>query len=135
MSSGEREMLAQAIRGKGDDEVSEFVDNMGGEMFLDQTFDGMTKALKPDRAEDATIAYELQHRGKAMRYAVVIRDRDAKIEKSVPSDARVTFRMSVPNYLRLITGQLPILKSVLLRRLKISGDRKFARRIEGMFGG
>ena len=134
MSSGEREMLAQAISGKPDEEISNFVEGMGGEAFLDQTFEGMTKALNPDKAEDATIAYELDHRGKSIPYAVVIKNRAATIERSIPSDARVTFRMSVPNYLRLITGQLPILRSVIFRKLKISGDRKFARRIEGMFG-
>lgn len=134
MSSAERAMLAEAIRGKSDQEISEFVDNMGGSAFLDQTFEGMRKALNPARAQDATIAYELIHRNEVLSYAVVIRNAEATIEKTAHDGARVTLRLSVPNYLRLITGQLPILRSVLLGQLKIKGDRKFARNLQSIFG-
>ncbi len=134
MASGERAMLAEAIRGKSDEEISQFVDSMGGEGFLDMTFEGMKKALNPEKAEDAVILYELRHGQTTLPYALVIRDRAASVDKRSRSDAVVTLKMSVPNFLRLITDQLPIFSSVIRRRLRISGDRKFARRMQGMFG-
>lgn len=133
MADGGRAMLAEAIRGKSDQEISQFVDAMGGEAFLDQTFEGMPKALNPQRAEDSTICYALTHRGEKYNYAVVIKDRSATVEKRALSDARVTLSLSVPDYLRLITDQLPVVRAVLFRRLRISGDRKFARRMQEMF--
>jgi alkyl sulfatase BDS1-like metallo-beta-lactamase superfamily hydrolase len=134
MASGERAMLAEAIRGKSDEEISEFVDGMGGEGFLDMTFDGMRKALNAEKAEDAVVVYELRYRQSTFLYALVIKDRAAQVEKRRRDDASVTFKMSVPDYLRLITDQLPIFSSVIRRRLRISGNRKFARRMQGMFG-
>ena len=133
MAGGERAMLAEAIRGKSDEEISAFVDSMGGEGFLDMTFDGMRKALSPEKAEDGVVLYELRHRGTTLPYSLVIKGGTAQIEKSHRGDATVKFKMSVPDYLRLITDQLPIFTSVLRRRLRISGNRRFARKMQGMF--
>lgn len=133
MADGARAMLTEAIRGKSDEEISSFAESLGVESLLDQTFEGMQQALNPDRAEDCTIAYLLSHRGTAHSYGVVIKDRAATVAKPAPANPRVTLRLSVPNYLRLITDQLPVMRAVLFRRLRISGDRKFARRMQGMF--
>ncbi|MGH2811511.1 MAG: SCP2 sterol-binding domain-containing protein [Actinomycetota bacterium] len=133
MAQGSREMLAQAIRGKSEAEISEFVDAMGGEEFLDVTFEGMAEALRPDKAQDCVIGYELTHRGRTIPYALSVRGGKAGFERRPPTDANVTLALSVPNYLRLITGQLPVLRSVFMRRLRIRGDRKLARRLQEMF--
>lgn len=127
-------MLAEAIREKSDAEIATFVEAMGGGAFLDQTFEGMRDSLNPAKAQDAIIGYRLRHGGGYHSYAVVIKDGAATIYKREPADARVTLELSVPDYLRLITGQLPVLRSVLLRRLRIKGDRKFAREMQAMFG-
>lgn len=126
-------MLAEAIKGKSDTEISGFADAMGGESFLDQTFDGMKSALNPDKARDSIIGYELTHGDNVYPYTIVIKDRALTVEKRPPNDAQVILKLSVPDYLRLITGQLPVVRSVLTRRMKIVGDRKFAREIQGMF--
>lgn len=133
MSTGDREMLAAAIKGKSDAEIAGFAESMGVESLLDRTFDGMTTALNPEKAKDAVIGYEVGHGGTVYPYAVVIKDRTATIEKRVPTDARVTLKLSVPDYLRLITGQLPVMRAVIRRRLRIAGDRKFAREMQEMF--
>lgn len=134
MASGERQMLAEAIKGKSDSEIAGFAEAMGGESFLDQTFDGMKGALNPNKAQDSIIGYELSHGDTVYSYTIVIKDRALTVEKRPPSDARVTLKLSVPDYLRLITGQLPVVRSVITRRMKIVGDRKFAREMQGMFG-
>lgn len=133
MASAEAHMLAEAIKGKSDAEIGEFVEAMGLEGLLDQTFEGMKSALNPDKARDSVIGYELSHSGAVYPYVIVIRDRAATIEKRPPTDARVTLKLSVPDYLRLITGQLPVFRSVLTRRLRMVGDRKFARQMQEMF--
>jgi putative sterol carrier protein len=132
-ASGQRAMLAEAIRGKSDEEISQFVAGMGGEGFLDMTLEGMKNALNPEKAEDAVILYELRHGDTTLPYSLVIKDRVATVDKRSRNDAVVTLKMSVPDYLRLITDQLPIFSSVIRRRLRISGNRKFARRMQGMF--
>lgn len=134
MASPEAQMLAEAIKGKSDAEIGGFAEAMGVEGLLDQTFEGMKNALNPSKAQDSVIGYELKQGGTVYPYTLVIKDRAMTVEKRPPTDARVTLKLSVPDYLRLITGQLPVMRAVLRRRLKIVGDRKFARQMQEMFG-
>lgn len=135
MSENPQEMLAQAIQGKSDDEILALADQFGGiEQLLDTTFEGMKSALDPAKAQDCVIGYELKAGDQAYPYKITIKDKAAEIEKTEPEGARVTLGLSVPDYLRLISGQLNGMQAFMQGKLKLKGDMMFAQQIQGMFG-
>src|ERR671919_1783801 len=107
MADDPRALLAEAVKGKSDEEIVQLLKDSGGvEQTLDMTFEGMKEALKPDAAQDCVIGYSLGEGVSTYNYAVIIKDKTCTYEKREPSDARVTLGMSVPDYLRLISGDL-----------------------------
>jgi putative sterol carrier protein len=135
MADDPQALLQEAVKGKTDEEIMEFVNTMGGaEAVLTLTLEGMTAALNPDKAQDCVIGYELTENGNTHAYAVVIKDKAASYSKRDPSDARVTLGLSVPDYLRLISGELDGMQAFMQGKLKLNGDMMFAQQIAPMFG-
>jgi putative sterol carrier protein len=135
MADDPQAMLQEAVKGKTDEEIMEFVNTMGGaEAILTLTFEGMKAALNPEKAQDCVIGYELTEDGKTHAYAVAIKDKTATYEKRDPSDARVTLGLSVPDYLRLISGELDGMQAFMQGKLKLKGDMMFAQQVPQMFG-
>jgi len=135
MADDPRAMLQEAVKGKSDDEIVQLLKDSGGvEQTLDMTFEGMKEALNPETAQDCVVGYSLTHGGLAYNYAVVIKDKTCTYEKREPSDARVTLGMSVPDYLRLISGDLDGMQAFMQGKLKLQGDMMFAQQIQTMFG-
>jgi putative sterol carrier protein len=135
MADDPRTMLAEAVKGKSDDEIVQLLKDFGGvEQTLDMTFEGMKTALNPDTAVDCVVGYSLTDSGNTYNYAVIIKDKTCTYEKREPADARVTLGMSVPDYLRLISGDLDGMQAFMQGKLKLQGDMMFAQQIQTMFG-
>ena len=136
MSDDPREMLAEAVKGKSDEEILSFAEGLGGtEQFLDLTFDGMKQALNPDAAQDCVIAYELTKDDATYAYTVKVQDNTCDVEKGTAApDARVTLGLSVADYMRLISGNLDGMQAFMQGKLKLKGDMMFASQIQRMFG-
>lgn len=135
MSDDPRTMLAEGIKGKSDEEILELMKQMSGstEAALDMIFDGMSSALDPAAAQDCVIGYELKEGDTTYSYAVVVKDKTATTEKREPTDARVTLGLAVPDFLRLIAGQLDGMQAFMQGKLKLKGDMMFAQQIQKMF--
>jgi putative sterol carrier protein len=135
MSEDPRAMLQEAVKGRSDEEIMQFVATLGGvEAVLTLTFEGMKAALNPDKAQDCVIGYELTEDGNTHGYTVTIKDKQASYEKREPTDARVTLGLTVPDYLRLIAGELEGMQAFMQGKLKLKGDMMFAQQIPQMFG-
>lgn len=135
MSDDPQAMLAEAVKDKTDEEITQLLESTGGvEATLDMTFEGMTQALKPEAAQDCVVGYSLTNGGDTYNYAVIIQDKKATYEKREPNDARVTLGMSAPDYLRLISGNLDGMQAFMQGKLKLQGDMMFAQQIQTMFG-
>ena len=135
MADDPRALLAETVKDKSDAEIVQLLKDSGGvEQALDMTFDGMKDALKPEAAQDCVIGYSLTDNGNTYNYAVIIKDKTCTYEKREPSDARVTLGMSVPDYLRLISGNLDGMQAFMQGKLKLQGDMMFAQQIQTMFG-
>jgi putative sterol carrier protein len=106
----------------------------GAETVLEMTFEGMKAALNPDKAQDCVIGYELTEGDNTHAFAVTIKDKQATYSKRDPSDARVTLGLSVPDYLRLISGELDGMQAFMQGKLKLKGDMMFAQQVPQMFG-
>ena len=135
MADDPRTLLAETVKDKSDEEILQLLKDSGGvEQTLDMTFEGMKEALNPDAAQDCVIGYSLTEDGNAHNYAVIIKDKQCTYEKREPSDARVTLGMSVPDYLRLISGNLDGMQAFMQGKLKLKGDMMFAQQVPQMFG-
>jgi putative sterol carrier protein len=136
MADDPRTVLAEGIKDKSDDEVLGLMKEMSGgtEPALDMIFDGMAGALNPDAAQDCIIGYELKEGDTQHNYAVIVKDKKATIEKREPNDARVTLGLTVPDFLRLISGQLDGMQAFMQGKLKLKGDMMFAQQMQKMFG-
>ncbi len=128
------ELRAQ-ITNKTDDEIvalmSEAPGGIGG--VLDDTVAGMADALDPDAAQDCVVGYEIDSGGETYGYRIEVRGNDVQTERRAPSDARVVLQLSVPEYLRLITGLLDGTEAFMSGRMKIRGDVMFAPQVGRMF--
>jgi putative sterol carrier protein len=134
MAQNAQQELADAIRGKSDDEILLGAQLVGGvEALLDQTFAAAKDHLNPDAAKDVVIGYRLSHGPATYEYAVVVKDKAVTIEKRNPADARVTLVLTVPDYLRFITGELNNMTAFTTGRLQLEGDVMFAQELGPMF--
>jgi putative sterol carrier protein len=128
------ELRAQ-ISGRTDDEIVALVYEAPGgiEAVLDQTVAGMTDAFDPDAAQDCVIGYEIASGDTTYPCRIEVKGRRVKAERRQPSDARVVLQLSLPEYLRLITGLLDGTEAFMSGRMKIRGDVMFAPQIGRMF--
>lgn len=132
-----RAMLEEAVEGANDEDLTRLAENLGGvEAFLDVTFQGMTEALDPDRAQDCVVGWEIVDGDDVHPYVVTISEGGNVVEadRGEPDNARVTLRLSLPNYLRLITGKLDGMQAFMSGALQLKGDMMFATQLQQMFG-
>lgn len=135
MADQARELMAEAVKGKSDEEIMGFVANFGGvENALDTIFSGMKDALNPEKAQDCVVGFKLTEGGNTHSYVVTVKDKAASYEKRDPTDARVTLGMTVADYLRLISGDLDGMQAFMGGKLKLEGDMMFAQQFPAMFG-
>ncbi len=130
-----RALLEQAVRGKSDEEILGFVEMFGGtDSALATIFEGMKAALNPEKAQDCVVGYEIAENGTTHAYTVTIANKEASVEKRDPADARVTLGMSVPDFLRVVAGDLDGTQAFMTGKIKIKGDMMFAMQVPQMFG-
>lgn len=129
-----RALLQEAVKGQDDTALEQFAENLGGvEGFLDLTFQGMSQALDSSAAQDAVIGWEIAHGDDVYTYKVTISGGEATAERGDPTGARVTLRLSLPNYMRLISGELDGMQAFMSGALQLKGDMMFAAQIQRMF--
>ena len=100
---------------------------------LDDSVAGMADALDPDAAQDCVVGYEIESGDGTYAYRIEVRGHDVQAERRSPTDARVVLQLSIPDYLRLITGLLEGTEAFMSGRMKIRGDLMFAPQIGRMF--
>lgn len=136
MQSGDpRAALREVVEGRSDDEIMELVGNLGGpEAILDLTFEGMKQAVDPAKAQDCVVGWRLKAGDDVHQYTVTIQGGSVEVAKREPTDARVTMGLSVPDYLRLISGNVDGMQAFMQGKLQVTGDLMFAAQLQQMFG-
>jgi hypothetical protein len=134
MATDRQRELRLLVDGQPDEAILALAESGGGvEAILDETFAGMGGALDPDLAQDCVIGYELAGPDATHTYRVEVNGETVATSKQDPSDARTVLQLSVPDYLRLITGLLDGTQAFMDGRLRIRGDVMFATQIQRMF--
>jgi putative sterol carrier protein len=131
LSSG----LASMLEGRSDDEVNSFVKEAGYDAVLGQVFSGMQARFLPDKAADhnAVIQYDINTPDGAESYQAVVAYGTCTVGKGTDADPSVTLVLSLPDFLRLISGQLNGVQAFMSGKLKIRGDMMLAQTMQAWF--
>ena len=127
--------LGNLINGKSDADINATVESMGAESALQKVFEGMTKAFLADKAkgQSAVIQWDIKTPTNAYSYQVNVNDGKCTFTKGTPDKARVTLAAALPDFLRVITGQIAGQQAFFSGKLKLSGDMMFAMTQENWF--
>lgn len=121
----------------GNDELVAAIQGSPGGLggFLDQVFEGMRNSFSPQKAagQQATVQYELTAPDGTRSYAMRIADGRCEVERGIAESPRVSIKMSVGDFLRLITGKLNGMQAFMTGKLKVSGDLFFAQTFQSWF--
>jgi alkanesulfonate monooxygenase SsuD/methylene tetrahydromethanopterin reductase-like flavin-dependent oxidoreductase (luciferase family) len=125
--------LAAMVRGRTDEQLYRMFERGPG---LAAIFKGMERAFLPERARgfEGEIEYVLRGRHDDRSWTVRIADRRAVARRGRAVDAAVTFRVSVPDFVRIAARVAHPPKLLLEGDLVIEGDFAVAGRIGEMFG-
>jgi putative sterol carrier protein len=135
MTTPKQAELRALIVDKNDDEILDWMSGTPGGVgqVLDETVAGMADVLDREAAQDCVVGYEIDSTDATYSYRIEIQGHEVQAERREPADARVVLQLTVPEYLRLITGLLDGTEAFMTGRMKIRGDVMFAPQIAQMF--
>jgi putative sterol carrier protein len=102
---------------------------------LDKVFAGMAESFSPAKAagQEAVVQYEVSAPDGGHEYAMRIADGRCEIEKGRAESPRVTIRIGLADFLRLVTGNANGMQLFMTGKIKISGDLFFAQTYQSWF--
>jgi putative sterol carrier protein len=102
---------------------------------LDQVFAGMAESFNPDKAagQQAVVQFEISAPDGTHEYAMRIADGRCEVERGRAESPRVTIRMGLGDFLRMITGTANGMQLFMTGKLKVSGDLFFAQTYQSWF--
>jgi 2,4-dienoyl-CoA reductase-like NADH-dependent reductase (Old Yellow Enzyme family)/putative sterol carrier protein/thioredoxin reductase len=130
------EEFKQLFTGKTDEEILA-VAKGNEETLLDGVFDSMKAAFDPSQAsgQSAVIQYAIDSPAGEMNYQLNVENGVCELTKGPAENPRVTLALSLPNFLRMITGELNGMQAFTSGKLKITGDLMFSQNLASWFKG
>jgi len=124
------------VRGASDAQLER---RFGSELAQRAIFTGMARQFEPKFAFgfEGEIAYELAHHENSKapsRWTVQVRDGAATAVPGTSDAARITFRLSIPDFVRLVTEEVEPQELLFSGRFNVEGDLALATRVPEMFG-
>jgi SCP-2 sterol transfer family len=125
--------FAAFIRGRNDEQLDKL---MGSNAGLRVAFGGMERAFVPENSGGfrGAIQWELESSRGLRTWHVAIDDGRARARPGAVDDPKVTMKMSVPMFARVLAREVDPAKAMLEGRLTVTGDFAVASRIGPMFG-
>jgi putative sterol carrier protein len=132
---GSREELAELIEGKSDEEITAGVTERGTDKVLGQIFGYMARQFQPDRAagQSAIIGWDITAEDGTHSWQLKVEDGTCTAQEAGSDAARVTLGMTLPDFLRFVTGKLDGMQAFMTGKLKLSGDMMFAQSMQAWF--
>jgi 2,4-dienoyl-CoA reductase-like NADH-dependent reductase (Old Yellow Enzyme family)/putative sterol carrier protein len=130
------EEFKQLFTAKTDEEILALAKG-NEETLLDGVFDGMKAAFDPSQAtgQSALIQYTIDSPAGEMSYQLNVENGVCELAKGPAENPRVTLALSLPDFLRMVTGELNGMQAFTSGKLKITGDLMFSQRLAAWFGG
>jgi alkanesulfonate monooxygenase SsuD/methylene tetrahydromethanopterin reductase-like flavin-dependent oxidoreductase (luciferase family) len=131
-----QEAVAGVVRGASDEQLER---RFGSDLAQRAIFTGMARRFEPRFAFgfEGDIAYELTHHGNGKppsRWTVRVSDGAATVLPGRNGSAAVTFRLSVPDFARLLAEEADPQELLFSGRFDVEGDLTLATRVPEMFG-
>ena len=129
------QQLADAVKGMSDDEVKESIKTMGIDDTMKNIFQGMQDAFKPEKASgvNCVIQYEIETEEGTKTWKVEIADGKCTTSEGAGTDPRLTLKLGLVDFVRLILGQADGPQLFMTGKLKLQGDMMFAMQMQGFF--
>jgi hypothetical protein len=136
LQKGVQEALAGLVRGASDEQLER---RFGSELAQRAIFGAMARQFEPRFAFgfEGDIAYELSHHGNSRppsRWTVRVKDGAARAFPGANAGPAVTFRLSVPDWARLLAEDVDPQELLFGGRFDVEGDLALAARVPEMFG-
>jgi putative sterol carrier protein len=129
--------LSAAVEQRSNEELVSAIQQQDGgvEGLLDKVFAGMAQSFSPAKAagQQATVQYDISAPDGSHEYAMRIADGRCEIDKGRAESPRVTIRIGLADFLRLITGKANGMQLFMTGKLKVSGDLFFAQTYQSWF--
>jgi len=124
----------QLFTGKTDEEILATVKG-NEQILLDGVFDSMKAAFDSSRAagQSAVIQYIIDSPAGEMNYQLNVEDGICEIAKGPAENPRVTLALKLPDFLRMMTGELNGMQAFTSGKLKITGDLMFSQVLASWF--
>lgn len=105
------------------------------ETLLDGVFEGMKAAFDPAAAagQSAVIQYAIDCPAGEMNYQLNVADGACELVKGPAESPRVTLALGLPDFLRMMIGELNGMQAFTSGKLKISGDLMFSQALATWF--
>jgi alkanesulfonate monooxygenase SsuD/methylene tetrahydromethanopterin reductase-like flavin-dependent oxidoreductase (luciferase family) len=137
LQRGGQEAIARLVRGASDAQLER---RFGSDIAQRAIFSGMARQFEPKFAFgfEGDIAYELGHHGNGKppsRWTVRVKDGAASVVPGIEGEPAITFKLSVPDFARLIAEEVDPQELLFAGRFGVEGDLALATRIPEMFGG
>lgn len=128
------EEFKNLFTGKTDEEILTLTQG-NEEALLDGVFEAMRSAFDPSKAvgQDAVIQYAIDGSAAKLNYQLNVKDGVCDVSKGTADDPRVTMALSLPNFVRMSTGELNGMQAFMSGKLKISGDLMFSQSLASWF--
>ena len=129
--------LQRAVEERSNEElVGDIQQQEGGiDGVLEKVFAGMSESFSPEKAagQQAVVQYEITAPDGSHEYAMRIADGRCEIDKGRAESPRVSLRIGLADFLRLITGAANGMQLFMTGKLKVSGDLFFAQTYQSWF--
>ena len=127
--------LAAMIKGKSDEEIESAISERGVDPTLEEIFKGMESAFDAEKAAStqAVVQYDVDSGGETKTWTVNIDNGTISTSSGAAENPRLTLQSSLPNFLRLISGEAQGPALFMSGKLKIKGDMMFAMQMQNFF--
>jgi alkanesulfonate monooxygenase SsuD/methylene tetrahydromethanopterin reductase-like flavin-dependent oxidoreductase (luciferase family) len=136
LQGGTQKALSRLVRGASDEQLER---RFGNGVAQRAIFTGMARQFEPKFAFgfEGDIAYVLTHHGNGRapsRWIVRVQGDSAEALPGANADARITFRLSIPDFARLVADEADPQELLFSGRFNVEGDLTLATRVPEMFG-
>ena len=129
------DQLKAAIDGKTDEQIYAGVAERGTDAVLGQIFGAMASRFQAEKAggQNAVIGWDIKTPEGVHKYQLKVENGACECVADGSDLARVTLQMALPDFLRLITGQLDGMSAFMTGKLTLAGDMMFAQAFQSWF--
>ncbi|MBW3664607.1 MAG: SCP2 sterol-binding domain-containing protein, partial [Actinobacteria bacterium] len=129
------DQFADMMKTSSDEDVLQAIRTVGTGQVLGRVFKGFEERFLADKASgvEAVMQFVVADEGDAHHHVVTIRDGSCTASPGQADDPRVTLRLGLLDFLKLVSGQANGPALFMAGKLKIQGDLMFAPRIMSYF--